>query len=136
MSDAPTRVQILQEGAELTNGQRDAAYGPPIINLTAAGALKDTFRRHMRRPMSVGELEAIDQVLTKLGRIATGSYRRDNYVDGATYFAIAGEIGEIQENIEAAERERQKVSDSNGGKAISAEEMARRLSEGADSPGV
>jgi hypothetical protein len=89
----PVRVDILHEGAMLTNGNRDKEYGPPAINLAAAGELKACFRKHLRREISAGELEAIDQVLTKIGRVATGlSPKRDTYVDGATYFAIAGEI--------------------------------------------
>jgi len=91
--DIPLRVDILHEGAMLTNGDRDKEYGPPQINLAAAGELKACFRRHLRRDISAGELEAIDQVLTKIGRVATGLHpKRDTYVDGATYFAIAGEI--------------------------------------------
>lgn len=89
----PERVNILHEGAMLTHGNRDKEYGPPMINLAAAGELKAVFRRHCRRAISAAELEAIDQVLTKIGRVATGlDPKRDTYVDGATYFAIAGEI--------------------------------------------
>lgn len=89
----PVRVQILHEGAALTNGARDAEYGPPGVNMAAAGELKAVFRRHIRRDISQAELEAIDLALTKLGRIATGSKpKRDTYVDCATYVAIAGEI--------------------------------------------
>ena len=94
-TEAPTRIRILQEGARLTSGNRDVSYGPPIHNLTLAGELKQVLRARMRRNMSPGELEALDQVLTKIARCATGGYNRDNYVDGATYFAIAGEIGEV-----------------------------------------
>lgn len=87
------RVSILKEGAELTSGSRDADYGPPAINMAAAGALKAAFREHLRRDMSLAELEAIDMALTKLGRIATGRVaKRDNYTDAACYVAIAGEI--------------------------------------------
>lgn len=86
------RVSILREGAALTSGDRDADYGPPAINMAASGALKAAFRAHLRREMSVAELEAIDMALTKLGRIATGRVKRDTYVDCATYIAIAGEI--------------------------------------------
>lgn len=86
------RVSILKEGAELTSGSRDADYGPPAINMAAAGALKAAFRKHLRRDMSLAELEAIDMALTKLGRLATGKAKRDTYVDCATYIAIAGEI--------------------------------------------
>lgn len=89
----PMRVQILEEGARLTNGNRNVSYGSPKVNLAAAGELKAVFRKHMIRDISPGELEAIDMVLTKLGRAATGAAPvRDTYVDGATYFAIAGEI--------------------------------------------
>jgi hypothetical protein len=86
------RVSILKEGAELTSGSRDADYGPPAINMAASGELKAVFRRHLRREMSLAELEAIDMALTKLGRLATGKAKRDTYVDCATYIAIAGEI--------------------------------------------
>lgn len=92
-ASTPVRVEILNEGAKLTHGNRDKEYGPPAINLAAAGELKAVFRRHLRRNITAGELEAIDQVLTKVGRVATGlDPKRDTYVDGATYFAIAGEI--------------------------------------------
>lgn len=89
----PVRVQILQEGAELTNGSRDVEYGTPAVNMAAAGELKAVFRKHLRRDISQAELEALDLALTKLGRIATGAQpKRDTYVDCATYIAIAGEI--------------------------------------------
>lgn len=88
----PERCKILHDGATLTNGDRDAEYGPPAVNMAASGALKEAFRKHMVRSISLAELEAIDMCLTKLGRIATGAPKRDTYVDAATYLAIAGEI--------------------------------------------
>jgi hypothetical protein len=88
----PLRVQILHEGARLTHGARDQEYGPPAVNMAAAGALKATFREYIARPISPAELEAIDMALTKLARIATGAPKQDTYVDAATYIAIAGEI--------------------------------------------
>jgi hypothetical protein len=88
----PERCRILQDAAQLTFGERDAEYGPPEINMAAAGALKATFRKHMIRDISPAELEAIELCLTKLGRIATGAPKRDTYVDAAAYIAIAGEI--------------------------------------------
>ena len=92
MTDKPARVLVLEEAASLTSGERDLAYGPPIINLTASGDLKDMMRRHLVRDMSSAELEALDMVLTKIGRIITGPMpKRDNYVDAAAYMAIARE---------------------------------------------
>ncbi|MFK3857780.1 DUF6378 domain-containing protein [Agrobacterium pusense] len=93
----PVRVAILHEGAELTNGSRDAEYGPPSLNMAAAGELKQVFRKHLNRNITPGELEAVELALTKLGRIATGAKpKRDTYVDCATYIAIAGEIALAQ----------------------------------------
>lgn len=89
---APERVLILAEGARLTNGERNVQYGPPAVNLAASAALKQVMREHMVRDISPAELEALDMVLAKIGRIITGSVKRDNYVDGAAYFAIAGEM--------------------------------------------
>jgi hypothetical protein len=92
MTDTPERVQVLEEAARLTNGDRNADYGPPVVNLEASGELKATMRRHMVRDISSAELEALDMVLTKIGRIITGPKpKRDNYTDGAAYMAIAWE---------------------------------------------
>jgi hypothetical protein len=89
----PLRVQMLHEGAKLTCGDRDVEYGKPSVNMAAAGALKAAFRAHLNREISPAELEAIDLALTKIGRMATGKKpKRDTYVDGAVYLAIAGEI--------------------------------------------
>lgn len=88
----PPRVAILLEGAKLTSGERDVAYGPPQINLELAGKLKELLRQYGTRDVSPAELEALDMVCTKLSRVVTGQYKHDNYVDGATYFAIAGEM--------------------------------------------
>jgi len=92
MTDKPERVLALEEAATLTSGDRNKDYGPPIENLTASGELKATMRRHMIRDLSTAEIEALDMVLTKIGRIITGPKpKRDNYVDGAAYMAIAWE---------------------------------------------
>lgn len=103
MTDKPSRVLVLEEAASLTSGERDAAYGPPIINLSASGDLKATMRKHMVRNLSSAELEALDMVLTKVGRIITGPKpKRDNYVDAAAYMAIAWEAAEAEQNAIAA----------------------------------
>lgn len=89
----PVRVQLLEEGMGLTNGDRDKEYGPPAVNMAASAALKKAMREHMVRDISGAELEALDMALTKIGRLITGTPKRDTYVDAATYLAIAGEIG-------------------------------------------
>lgn len=92
MQTKSDRVLVLEEAASLTSGERDLQYGPPIVNLTASGDLKRTMREHLVRDLSPAELEALDMVLTKIGRIITGPEpKRDNYVDAAAYMAIAWE---------------------------------------------
>ena len=92
MQTKSDRVLVLEDAASLTSGERDLQYGPPIVNLTASGDLKITMREHLVRDLSPAELEALDMVLTKIGRIITGPEpKRDNYVDAAAYMAIAWE---------------------------------------------
>ena len=92
MQTKSDRVLVLEDAASLTSGERDLQYGPPIVNLTASGDLKRTMREHLVRDLSPAELEALDMVLTKIGRIITGPEpKRDNYVDAAAYMAIAWE---------------------------------------------
>ena len=100
MPDEPLRVQILKEGANLTSGDRDKSYGDPLVNLGLAGEIKDLCRRAQARSMHPAEMEALDQVITKIARCFTGPVvKHDNYVDGSTYFAIAGEAA--TRNLEA-----------------------------------
>lgn len=87
----PLRAQYLREGEALTYGDRNVEYGDPLLNMRCAGELKAVARRYLARSMDPGEAEALDLVFTKIARVITGSPKKDTYVDGATYFAIAGE---------------------------------------------
>lgn len=92
LAPSPPRVQVLEEAAALTNGDRDKTYGPPHVNMGAAGRLKALMRELATRDISPAELEALDMMLTKLGRVITGpAPHRENYVDGSAYFALAYE---------------------------------------------
>lgn len=88
----PLRVEMLSEGIKLTAGSRDEEYGDPLINMSCAGELKAVIRKWAAREISPAEQEALDMVITKLSRAVTGKPKGDTYVDGATYFAIAGEM--------------------------------------------
>ena len=88
----PERVRILADGARLTNGDRDKEYGPPLNNFSLSGKIKRLLREHTGRDIHPAEQEALDMVVTKLSRAVAGKPKRDTYVDGAAYFAIAGEI--------------------------------------------
>jgi hypothetical protein len=96
------RESILREGIEVTTGPRNRKYGDPGFNFRCITELKKTFWGYMA--MSDKKVEqnspfghAIDMVLTNLARIATSpttAFERDRFVDGATYLAIAFEVGE------------------------------------------
>lgn len=103
----PIRGQILMTGAKITcpGGDRNTAYGDPIVNLGLAGELKRLVREHQRGTAQIGpaQQEALDNVLTKLARCYTGSPQsRDTYIDMANYAAIAGEAAE-REKMERGE---------------------------------
>jgi hypothetical protein len=103
---APIRVQLMEQGIKLTSGDRDVSYGDPLKNLGLAGILKNICRDHQVRSMSPAEMDAMDQVLTKIARVFTGpQIKDDNYIDGSTYFAIAGEAA-----LTADEERRQQES--------------------------
>ena len=92
----PERLHIRSEASRLTSGDRDIEYGPPQQNMTCSGELKAIFRKYLARDISHGEQEALDMVMTKLGRLACGKPKRDTYIDGAAYFAIAGECTHVK----------------------------------------
>jgi len=81
------RANILQQGINLTTGDRNQSYGDPHTNLTRMAALVNAqFDTHFNS----GDM-AIIMVMAKLSRIGASVLHEDNYVDGATYMAIAGE---------------------------------------------
>lgn len=90
--EPPLRVALLNEGIELTANQRESDYGPPVLNFRCVGLLKNTLRDCARRELAPEEWHAIDMVCLKLARVVTGPPKRDTYVDGAVYFALAGEM--------------------------------------------
>lgn len=95
------RGKLLTQAIELTEGSRNAAYGDPVVNLGLQGRLMDVFFEEFDKNASLAFLDAtgvaalrgsIAQVIGKLARIGAGDVTRlDNYIDGAAYFAIAGE---------------------------------------------
>lgn len=86
------RGEVLDTAKNLTTGDRNRAYGDPSINLTCAGELKQIYQTYAQNKYSLAHDEAIEQLLTKIARIATGNFKTDNYVDASAYAAIACEV--------------------------------------------
>lgn len=82
------RGDILREATSLTEGDRNKDYGDPY----------DTFLRiaEIFKAISGHELSAKDvayfNLAQKIARTEESPQKLDNYIDGAAYLAIAGEI--------------------------------------------
>lgn len=81
---------ICEEAAGLVSGERAEQYGDAKANYEVVAGLWSAF---LGVPISAQQA-ALMVGLMKVGRIATGANKRDNYVDLAGYAGIAGEIAE------------------------------------------
>ena len=89
------RARVLLDGVELTEGDRNLTYGDPEINLSLQAALWDLYYGHCAGKYPPAHQAAMQHIFAKIARIACGSSgHRDNYVDLATYAAIAWECAE------------------------------------------
>lgn len=84
------RLELLDEAAHLINGERDAVYGPPVINHTRIADLWTAYLGYDIQPSEV----AIMLALVKVSRLAASPQHRDSYTDLAAYAAIAWECQE------------------------------------------
>lgn len=100
------RGSILESGIKLTEGSRNDSYGDPNINLQCQKELWDIytkFNRFSGAEHSLAHDAAIQHICAKLARIACGEPgHRDNYVDLATYAAIAAEC-DMYQDLEIAD---------------------------------
>ncbi len=83
-----TRKDILQQATQCVCADREQAYGLPEDNFARISALWNAYKPCGFTPHDVGIMLA----LLKIGRIASGQTKEDNYVDLAGYAACAGEI--------------------------------------------
>lgn len=95
------RGDILRKGVELTEGDRNVSYGHPHPNLTSFAHLVNVYLKSLgwdgRKLDSTDG--AIIMTLAKISRVAVNKNHEDNYIDGATYMAIAAECAQINADI-------------------------------------
>jgi hypothetical protein len=97
------RGEILDTAKGLTEGNRSAAYGEPIYNLTTAANLVKAYLDGMANEDGFNAVDmAAVNILIKISRIAVNHNHADNYIDAAAYAAIAGECAEQIDAIETA----------------------------------
>lgn len=81
------RTEILNEASTLINGDRQADYGPPHENF---GRIADMWTAYLGHRVLSSDV-AVMMALLKASRIANNN-KPDSFVDGAAYFALAGEL--------------------------------------------
>lgn len=85
------REAILREAEALVCGDREAAYGPPSENFQR---IADGWSVILGISIR-GDQVALCMSWLKIARLVNGPHR-DNYVDGAAYMALAGELAKGQ----------------------------------------
>jgi hypothetical protein len=89
--------EIATEAARLVNGDRNAAHGDAVANHQAIADLWNGYLL-ARRCVNNGEANlgpedvANMMELLKVARRLNGKFNADDYIDGAGYAAVAGEI--------------------------------------------
>lgn len=88
------RAQILNEARDIICSDRNKQYGEPEDNFAVIGEL---WSQYLRRAKGANfDLNGYDvgmlMALFKIGRLETGTPKRDNFVDLAGYVGCAAEI--------------------------------------------
>lgn len=88
-----TRAEILKAAERCVCTDRNQQYGEPEDNFRIIAALWNVylFGRGAKAQLNPADIGAM-MALFKLGRIATGGNKADNFIDLAGYAACAGEI--------------------------------------------
>lgn len=82
------RLDILQQAAELTLGDRNDQHGDPFPNHNNIAQIWSVILGRTIAPFEV----ALCMAGLKLARLSGNPDNKDSYVDGAAYLAIAGEL--------------------------------------------
>ena len=94
-----TRKEILEAAEKCVCGDRDRQYGSPENSFTAIADLWNAFLWAREEPgdlLTAADVAAM-MVLFKVGRIATGQNKDDNWVDIAGYAACGGEVSNSEQ---------------------------------------
>lgn len=88
---------IAKAGAAAVGGARHRAYGDPANGLQRVAAVWNGILTAAGIPTTGRPLDAHDVANLmeglKIARRYTGPYRADNYIDGAGWASVAGEVG-------------------------------------------
>jgi hypothetical protein len=93
-----TATEIATKAAELVGGDRRAAYGDAVGCWTKVAAVWNGIRVAAGLPPDIDAHTAANMMEgLKIARRYIGPFNIDDYVDGAGYAAVAGEIAGAQQ---------------------------------------
>ena len=90
MTEIGRSSELLKKASELVNGDRQVDYGDKLINHVNIANLWSAYININISPHDV----AVMMCLLKISRSTMGDFNLDDYVDGAAYMAIAGEMND------------------------------------------
>mgnify|MGYP003140222161 FL=1 len=91
------KEEILQKAAELISSKREETHGDAFKNHAQIADLWSVFLDDKLKPMkeiTPGDV-AVMMCLLKISRSTMGDFNIDDFVDGAAYMAIAGEMNDV-----------------------------------------
>src|SRR3990167_7470105 len=87
-------AQILQEAIALIEGDRAAQHGDKAALHATMANLFTAYLRAVGLPLTAKDA-AMLEMLMKAARTCHGNYNRDDFRDGAAYFAFGGELPDV-----------------------------------------
>lgn len=103
----PTATEICSKAAELTGGDRAKSHGDKVENHLKIARMWNAYLWNVDPTFS--GLSALDVAnmmeALKIARRQAGSHNVDDYVDGAGYAGVAGEIAERSQAVARAAAE-------------------------------
>ncbi len=84
--------EILTRAAEIVSGDREATHGPKERNHQNIADHWNAYLSGRLKGYLTAKDVALMMVELKIARTKLGDYNPDDYVDGAGYFGVAGEI--------------------------------------------
>ena len=91
------KEEILQRASELVISKREETHGDAFKNHAQIADLWSVFLDDKLKPMkeiTPGDV-AVMMCLLKISRSTMGDFNIDDFVDGAAYMAIAGEMNDV-----------------------------------------
>ena len=91
------KEEILQRASELVSSKREETHGNAFKNHAQIADLWSVFLDDKLKPMkeiTPGDV-AVMMCLLKISRSTMGDFNIDDFVDGAAYMAIAGEMNDV-----------------------------------------